>query len=144
MRGFPLINAAIILVALGVILVPLVKLTSAPPTVIADRPLLQTETEDPNSVSVSLSFRSAHTPDSIKVSHLGKLLVNTDSVDDIIDVDLMIPEEGVDLLVDVQWPNGTPETALELTLEPTARDSLAQVLWGEGQVEEILTFVWQP
>lgn len=143
MRGFPLINAAIILVALGLILVPLIKLTSTPSVGPAFANAPADLANDSESVTVSISFRSAHAPESIKVSHLGKTLVDTDTVQATFEVGMAIPEEGVDLLVEVVWPNGTPDTALEVTLEPTAQESLAQVLWAEGSAEEILTFVWQ-
>ena len=55
---------------------------------------------------------------------------------------LLLPKEGVDLIVEAAWPEGTPLTALELTMEPEMRDSQSVVVWGEGDLEEVVTFVW--
>lgn len=136
MRGFPLINTAVILVALGLILIPMIKLTSAPPKVTPRKSIDDTPSD---TIPVEIEVRHAHQPEQLSISHLGKEIwtIGSDS-----ETQLVIPEEGVDLLVQVRWPEGTPESAVEISLAPQAMASLSRNLWGKGDLEEILTFVW--
>jgi hypothetical protein len=53
------------------------------------------------------------------------------------------PIDGnIDLRVEVEWPDGTPETVLELTLEPDGWETRSKTLWGRGNVSSLLTYVW--
>jgi hypothetical protein len=142
MRGFPLINGALILIALVVALIPLVRLTSA------QRAELPTTVPTPTpsqGIPVTISARYAHPPTQLVISHLGQELWSAASrseIDEGVNLALPLPEEGIDLLVTAAWPNGTPNTALEITLEPESLREQSKVLWGEGQAEDVLTFQW--
>lgn len=144
MRGFPLINTAVILLALGLILLPLAHLTSskveAPPSLPAESQPVEA------AIPVTISARFAHAPTRLTLTHLGRVIWQADSsaaVAEGCELLLDIPREGIDLLVHVVWPENTPESALELSLEPTALAGRSQILWGEGEVEDVLTFTWQ-
>lgn len=96
--------------------------------------------------SLTLSVRYAHTPLSLRVSHLGAALweaSDEESLEAGLETNLLLPREGVDLLVEATWPKGTPLTALELTMEPEGKASQSVVVWGEGQLEDVVTFVWE-
>ena len=145
MRGFPLVNAVVILLALGLVLVPLLSLTSSSPE---NTDLSRNEVVEPSgdqAVPVAISLRYAHRPGRVALSHLGKVIWQADAAGALergAEVSLVIPPEGIDLLVHAVWLEGTPESALEITLEPEALPELSQVIWGRGEVEDVVTFVW--
>ncbi len=140
MRGFPLINAGIILLALAALMIPLVQLTSAPPAVQIEVDKRPEETSTP----ITLSVRWAHRPEKLSVHHLGKVLWRWSGEDDAeCETSLPISSVGIDLLVTVEWPEGTPESAIELSVEPRALETQKGILWGEGATEEVLTFKWE-
>ena len=143
MRGFPLLNGAFILLALGVILVPLLRLTGDP----AETPSSsEVATEDSEKREVAMVVRYAHEPASLAISHLGEAIWETTSSAEMKQgkkVSMEIPDEGFDLFVSVEWPAGTPETALQLTLTPESLEEQTQVLWGQGDYGDVLSFVWK-
>ena len=89
-----------------------------------------------------ISVKTAHQPTSLTLSHLGKVVWQANS-SQTFETRLVIPPEGIDLVVHAVWPEGTPESAIEITLEPEALTEVSRVLWGEGDVEDVLTFVWE-
>ncbi len=147
MRGFPLINAFVIALALGLILVPLVRLTSrsaAAPSGV-EAPGDTGSASGPVAIPVSVSLRYTHLPESLTLTHLDEVLWRADTADALEDgseILLRIPEEGVDLVADVVWPEETPLSAIEITLEPDALEERVAVLWGEGRTDDVLSFVW--
>ena len=141
MRGFPLINGALILLALGLALVPLWRLTSAPQ--VAARPAVQTE--DRATTPTEISVQYAHAPERLVISHLGQELWSAGSaaeIDEGAEVALALPKEGIDLHVVATWPAGTPKTAVEIALEPEALAKQSAILWSDVGVDDILTFQW--
>jgi len=145
MRGFPLLNALAVLAGMALLWFPLSRLTgrdrgmpapsSTAETVVGDAP-----------IPIVLRLRFAHPPLRASVSHLGALLWESDDPDAMeagFESALAIPPEGIDLALDADWPEDTPETALQLEVEPEALESRTAVVWGRGSLHEILTFVWQ-
>ena len=143
MRGFPLLNGAFIVMALGLVLLPLLRLTSSDAG--STKPSAPTMPQ-PSGIATGISVRYAHAPTSLTLSHLGKTLWQTTSVAEIDagrEVPLILGSEGIDLLLAVIWTEGTPATAIGITLQPEGLAEQSQVLWGEGSVEDVLTFVWK-
>lgn len=146
MRGFPLVNALVIVLALGAFFVPLRHLTRpAPESGSSPEGDDLVETLAGDLVPVGVSVRFAHSPVSLTLSHLGEIVWRAESAEAMKDgnvITLPIPPEGIDLMLHARWPEGTPETVLELTLTPEALPEQSAILWGEGEVEDVLTFVW--
>ncbi len=141
MRGFPLINGALILLALGLALAPLWQLTNAQ----TETPTTTSEVTEHTKVPTEVSVRYAHAPTKLTISHLGQDLwsaTTANGINEGIELELPLPKEGIDLHVTATWPAGTPSTALEITLEPEALPEQSHVLWGDGSVDDILTFQW--
>ena len=141
MRGFPALNALLLLAGLSLLWIPLARLTGAP-----DRIPEAPQSDAPHQESpVRLSLRFAHPPLSLRVSHLDTVVWETSDPEAMADgtvIQLAIPPEGIDLALSATWPDGTPESALQLELEPEGLDTQSAVVWGEGSVDEILAFVW--
>lgn len=52
------------------------------------------------------------------------------------------PEDPI--IVEVTWPEGTPETALLVEVFADGQDLKAHTLWGSGSALEEITFQWEP
>ena len=144
MRGFPLLNGLILGVLVAAAVVPLVTLTwRATPAAYA--------APAPDSVgagrAASVTLRFAHRPGKVTLTHLDEALWSGEG-GDLREVDFEVtlpafePAVGLDLVLAVQWPEDVPETAVELTLEPDSLEGRSGTVWGAGDLEEVLTFVW--
>lgn len=92
-----------------------------------------------------LSIRFVHAPKHFVVLHEGKTLwEGGGAIQKQTSVFLPLEDPRLELQVKVEWPSGTPESVLELTLEPDELIGQSRTLWGNGQAEAILTFEWSP
>lgn len=145
MRGFPLFHTGLMVIALAVLAWPLIILTR-PASSVQAAPVQQSEVSLAAHIPVRLDARWAHVPEYLLVSHLGEPLWEAASLSALqagLDATLSIPEEGVDLEVTVRWPEGTPTSALQLTVTPEALPAQDQVLWGTVDESDVLTYQWK-
>lgn len=57
--------------------------------------------------------------------------------------ELEVSHEGNELVVNATWPEGTPETAVTVELEPDGFESRSETRWSSGTtLDEVLTFKW--
>jgi hypothetical protein len=56
------------------------------------------------------------------------------------DIAMNYPKEGVDLEYNVVWPPGTPLSAARLSVAANEGEPVEKTLWGEGQVDDVLSF----
>lgn len=57
--------------------------------------------------------------------------------------ELEVSHEGNELMLSVTWPEGTPDTALTVELEPDGFDTRRETRWSSGStLDEVLTFTW--
>jgi hypothetical protein len=136
MRGSPLARAIMTLVALVVLFLPLRYLTSH-----------QSITPPPAQVSaakkkVHLELTSTTIPFKFQVTYGGKSLWNGESNSTTVGTDneLDFPPEGIDLVLDVSWPQ-EKETAVRLALTPQDSDTIVRTVWGTVNASEVLTFI---
>jgi hypothetical protein len=58
--------------------------------------------------------------------------------------ELAIPKEGLEFLVNVTWPEGTPDTAFAIELEPDGLETQTQTRWASGAtLDDVFTFQWR-
>lgn len=149
MRGYPPIQLFFLMLAFGAMAVPLARLTFA-----KEKPVMTvaapTEKETKHTPT-QLRVRFAHQVKSLSAK-LGdrEVLQNTTSgvanfmspVESKLDLD--IPTEGIEFIVSAEWPDGTPDTALTLELEPDGLDSKSETRWSSGnQMTEVISFQWK-
>lgn len=145
MRPSPLILLALVCAGLGLAAVPLARLTRAESVV--PMPVEATATTA-STVPARVRLRFAHAPQSVKVSCGEQVLVETSagSEPELVreeDVTLAVPPEGVELLLEVQWPEGTPQTAVGVEIEPDGLDTRADTRWTDtGELAEIIPLIW--
>lgn len=145
MRGFPPIHIILFAVAFALVAVPLSKLTFA-------RPVLSLPAAPaPASVDTGknptlLRLRFAHRPLAVSVkAGADKLWEVTQPEEMTLEhpVALAIPAEGLEFWVTATWPEGTPDTAVSLELEPEGKDTLSQTHWSLGPtMDQIFSFSW--
>lgn len=147
MRGFPPVHLLLLAIVFAVIAVPLMKLTSAGP----GQPVARVEpqaakTESPK-VSSWLRIRFAHQPISLSIKLGDQELVSDGSLKESPiekQMDLTIPEDGIELLVTGRWPEGTPDTALTIDLEPNGLETQSHTRWSFGnEMNEVIPFQWK-
>ena len=138
MRGSPLIGTAIILALLGLMLIPLRRLTTAQAVSSAPATIVEPSAK---ATPVHLELESSHAPFSYEISHLGKVIWKGDAMDKDVqsDVAMEFPQEGVDLRIAVSWPDDASREAVKLAV--TENDSIVEkTLWGEKKIDDVLTF----
>lgn len=142
MRGSPPLHLALFLLGFALIALPLVRLTSATPSASLSMTAVKQEQAE---ASVLIRLRFAHKPVQVKLAYHDTVLHegDTETLQELIH-SMSIPEEGVELSLTVQWPEGTPETAVTLELEPDSLDTQAQTRWSSGlTLDEVIPFVWK-
>jgi len=141
MRGSPPLHLSLFLLGFAMLALPLVKLTSATPSS-ASKSEAKPVAEE---ASALMRLRFAHKPLHVRLAHEQKLLFEgpTDVLHELFQ-SLPVPEEGVELALTVQWPEGTPDTAVTLELEPDGLDTQSQTRWSSGlTLDEVIPFVWR-
>jgi hypothetical protein len=53
---------------------------------------------------------------------------------------LVFPDKGVDLVFHIEWPDDAPLAAARVRLTDPAGDTHEKSVWGQGTVDEVLTF----
>lgn len=149
MRGYPPIQLFFLMLAFGAMALPLARLTFAKekPAGVATAP----KKEETKHTPTQLRIRFAHPMKSLSVK-LGDREVLQDAAAGTakfaspveLKADLDIPAEGIEFIVSAEWPEGTPDTALTLELEPDGLDSKSETRWSSGnQMTEVISFQWK-
>lgn len=143
MRGAPPIHLVLLAVAFGLFAIPLAQLTFARhETVMAKA---EAPTTPSAQTGVLLRLRFAHVPKSLSLKLGDRELVPSGSQVSPVEIrtEVTLPAEGMDLLLDATWPEGTPETAVTIDLEPDGLDTKSHTRWSTGtQLHESLPFLW--
>lgn len=153
MRSSPLLMLAVVALGFALIAVPLARLTWADDraglkdAAVSMLPL----TADADSVPVRLLIRYAHAPLRVVV-RAGTEVVATFGPPEASAVGHMEQsgrvalgsERWLELLVEAEWPDSTPPTALGLELEPDGFETRRATLWADTPVAtEVLSFSWR-
>lgn len=138
MRGSPLARALIVF-ALLLCLAPVIwQLTHAEAGPAAPVPVAEAAAE--HEISMELSFTSA--PGRVSISYLGKQVwekANPEASEDV-SVKLSWPKEGGELQFKVDWPEGSPLSAMRVKLADPERGDIERSLWGRGSKTGVLGF----
>ena len=143
MRGTPPVQLAFLLLGFFLLAVPLVQLTHGrTEPVAAARPVATGEGRQ-----VFIRARYAHQPVKLLVKHgADDLLPQPDLAVSPVEgrAKIEIPQAGLELSVQAEWPAGTPDTALTIEVDPDALESRSQTLWSQdGRIEDTMFFSWK-
>lgn len=141
MRGFPPIQIFLLCLAFIALAVPLSHLTG---TSMQAKPVPRAAEKAETSSGARLRLRYAHRPATLSVKIADKELVRDITASPLeIKTTLQAANQGVDVFLAATWPEGTPDTALTLEVEPDGLESRMETRWSSGAaLDEVLTFVW--
>ena len=144
MRGFPPLHLFVLTVIFLIIGVPLYRLTLLERT--QPSPPVEAST-DSSKIKTYLRVKFAHRPTAMSaMSGETDLLKGVDFSSATMEPEttIEIPHSGVEILLHAKWPEGTPNTAVTLELEPEGLDSKSETRWTSGAAElnEVLVFDW--
>ena len=147
MRGFPPLHFLLFVLAFAIFAVPLSRLTFARPQVNAptedERELTAT---DPRPTYVRLRF--AHVPTNVSVTLGEQTIIGDDTAvgknTTEMKLPLVVPKEGVELMVTATWPSGTPDTAVTVEMEPDEMETKSVTVWSNGTNlnRHVCSFTW--
>lgn len=130
------------MLAFGVLAVPLVNLTTARKAV-----AVQKAVQAAGLHKTLVRLRFAHPPKSASLKYGEKELLEKPDLASSpveLDADLEIPAEGIEFILSAEWPDGTPDTALTLELEPDGLDTKSETRWSLGStMTEVISFQWK-
>ena len=90
---------------------------------------------------IHLELTSTTVPFKFQITNTGEIIWSGESTSTTIatDTELKFPPEGIDLVLDVSWPQER-ETAVRLALTPEGSDTTVKTVWGTMRASEVLTF----
>ncbi len=146
MRGSPPVQLALLLAGFLLVAVPLMQLTNAKN--VGPEAAIPGANEAQAATPATLRVRFAHRPTELSIKHGDRnLLQGVDVSESPVEagLEVVIPKEGIEFQVSAKWPEGTPDTALTVDLEPDAMDTQSQTRWSvAGTMQETIVFQWKP
>lgn len=142
MRGFPPIQIFLLVLAFVVLAIPLSILTgTATPVKAAEVKKVVEE----KGVKGLVRVRYAHRPVTLSV-RVGEKELIQGVEESPMEVDAPLPstKDGVDVFVKATWPEGTPDTAVTVELEPDGLATRSETRWSSAaSLDEVITFEWK-
>ncbi len=147
MRGSPLLHCLIGAIAFALFAIPLVRLTVAHADAIPANGTSIKAAEHAGTKRTFIHIRFAHQPKSLSLKQGNKELIPVSSTPFASPIEteasLPITQDGVELTLAAQWPDGTVDTAITVELEPDELDTRRETRWSGGfLLNEILNFKW--
>ncbi|MBB5032123.1 hypothetical protein [Prosthecobacter vanneervenii] len=142
MRGSPPIQIFLLGLMFVVLAVPLSHLTGTTTPVKA---AVVAKVVEEKGVKGLVRVRYAHRPVMLSVKVGEKELV-TAIEESPMEVDAPLPstKDGVDVFVKATWPEGTPDTAVTVELEPDGLATRSETRWSSAaSLDEVITFEWK-
>lgn len=145
MRGFPPVQIFLLVLAFALLAIPLSHLTGN----VVVRP---SEVDEPGAkaaakeISAWVRLRWAHPPTRLSLMHDGaELLQKPDLTAGSLEFKTRLKpgRNTEEWLVDATWPEGTPDTALTLEVQPDGRDTRQDTRWSSaGTLSDVITLSW--
>ena len=137
MRGSPLLRALLVFLAILALGWPLRRLTSA-----SDAPREQPKASVVEAKEIALRLNFTLVPKSLKVLHLGQEVWSESAPTAEMQrtLKLAYPAAGIDLQFQIEWSAGSPLAAMRATLTDPDDKAHEHSVWGQGSVEEVVTF----
>lgn len=138
MRGSPLLRALVAFLIIAALGWPLWHLTRATETLAAGDsapPMVEAK-----AIGLQLAFTAV--PKSFAVRHLEKDVWAEGAPLPVMEreIPLVVPDEGVDLVFHIEWPEWGPLAATRVRFTDPSGETREKSVWGQGVVDEVLTF----
>jgi len=134
-RGSPLLRALLAFIGIALVGLPLWNLTHRAAVAIA--PAVEVKVRP-----VKIEFTLTQPASKISVRHLGKVVWTGEAAGSSAEAEFTIPwpREGVDLNVQIEWPENAPLAAARLRLTDPEGGEQERSIWSAGPADEVLTF----
>jgi hypothetical protein len=168
MRGYPPLHLVVLLLAFAGLAMPLWRMTGAGNQVVMVHDhdeLDHDEHADEDGTAVVqggdshlegahrheavhalIRVRYAHKPLTLSLTQEGReLLGGADLSESPLELegDIEVSHDGNEMSLSAKWPEGTPETAVTIEIEPEGFDRVSETVWAAGNLdEEVLLFKW--
>lgn len=135
MRGSPLLRTLFAFIGIALVGLPLWRLTHR--SIVAVVPVAEVQARP-----VKIEFTLTQPANKISVRHLGKVVWTGEAAGSNADAEFTIPwpREGVDLSVQIEWPENAPLAAARLRLIDPEGNEQERSVWSAGPADEVLTF----
>ncbi|HUF64118.1 MAG TPA: hypothetical protein VMN36_18715 [Verrucomicrobiales bacterium] len=147
MRGSPPLRIAVALLGVGLAVIPLARLTRArevPPTAPSLPGMPAGETGETPAL---LRLRFSPQPSAVTVLLEGRELIRlVEPAERIHEIQssFVIPPEGIELVVEAQWPLEPRQAVLSLEVEPEGLEILSRTAWTDGpEMKEYFLYQWR-
>ena len=148
MRGFPLLNLIAAILVSGAVALPLVYRATRSAEAPAATPAGTVVSAKPDGTPGHISLRFVHPPAVVRLKSNGKILrewkVLTPAL--LLEDSIFVPlhDGRSEFAVEVQWPPKTPDTMVELSVEPDGHAARTANIWSSnGSADEIVTLTWK-
>jgi hypothetical protein len=140
MRGSPLARALIVFLLLLCAAPGIWQLTRAGAESAGSAPPLGTPATAKEKIPLELEFTAK--PERVSIFHLNKPVWEKSDPDasESVELDIPWPKEGGDLKFVIDWPAGSPLSAMRVKLTDPERGEIERSLWGRGPKTGVLRF----
>jgi len=140
MRGSPIVRLLIMIFALGLVLIPLIRLTDSHAPESVALPLAPADPESEREM-VDLEFTVLGGPATLEVTHLGEVIwqgrvsgtANGSAA-------IHFPNEGIELGVAGEFERRGSLGALRISVSVAGGRSIERTVWSKGPIDEVLLF----
>ena len=144
MRGSPLLHVALAIAAFALFAIPLSRVTHARvPSEAGVAPFARPAT---SAVHTFIRVRLAHLPKSLSLKLDGREMLPSSAPSSLTfeaELSIAIIKDGTEFTIAAQWPEGTPDTAVTVEIEPDELDSRKETVWSSGPaLDGIIHFSW--
>lgn len=141
MQGFPPARLFFVLLAFGLLAIPLIRLTSAEK--VAAAPAAAVAGRTPALIEIRFSHRPGRlvVKDSLDQRILAELPADAESPWTG-ETELRLVESRAELRLEAAWPDDAAEHAVTVRLEPEDHESREHTVWASSEGDEILLFRW--
>lgn len=156
MRGSPLIHFLFGAIVFALFAIPLARLTSSRSEAVPQDHQEAKVAQPADTRHICIRIRFAHQLKSLSLMHGDQELIPAPSArrPHIVDISqrkspveicvtLPVPTGGLELALAASWPEGTPDTAITIELEPDELDTRQETRWStDSSLNAILSFKW--
>lgn len=145
MRGFPPVQIFLLALAFALLAIPLSHLTG---NVVVRPPVVEEPggKEPAKEINTWVRLRWAHPPTRLSLMHDGQeMLTKPDLAAGTLEFKTRLQQgrKTEEWLVEAAWPEGTPDTALTLEVQPDGRDTRQDTRWSSaGTLSDVITLSW--
>ena len=138
MRGSPLVRALVVFALLLCLAPVLWRMTQDNARGVVDAPVAETVSV----VEIPLELAFTTPPKRVTIGHLGKEVWTKENPQASEEVTLKLPwpKEGGELSFTIEWPEGSPLSAMRAKLVDPDRGEIERTLWGRGAKTGVLGF----